>query len=98
MPAADADAKISGFILERKVEIRRVGVRDALIGLSLLGGAGIFFWASSIPFFVPIASVWAEGDAIVAVLALYGVWKLGNGIARFLLPKSEHDSLPDISG
>ena len=45
MSAADADAKIREFTLERNAEIRKLGIKNVLIGVALIGVAGIFFYS-----------------------------------------------------
>jgi hypothetical protein len=96
--AADADAKLRELVLERNAEIRRLGVRDVLIGVALLGGAGIFFYSLFRSSHMPGVNVRAgKGYGILVLLAFYGLWRLINGISRLVRPKSEHGSIPDIS-
>ena len=44
MAAAEADAKIKELTLERNAEIRKLGIRDVLIGVVLVAAAIIFFY------------------------------------------------------
>ena len=98
MSAADADAKIKEFNAERNREIRRLAIRDILIGVALIGGAGIFFWLLFASKRIPSTSVRsAKGYGVLALAGLYGLWKLVNGIINLVRPKSEHGSIPDLS-
>ncbi len=94
MSAADADAKLRELILERNAEIRRLGVRDVLIGVALLGGAGIFFYSLFRSSHMPNVSVRAgKGYGVLVILAFDGLWRLINGIFRLIRPRSEHGSM-----
>lgn len=74
MSATDADAKLTDLILERNAEIRRLGVRDVLIGVALLGGAVIFFYTLFRSSHMPNVSVRAaKGYGVLVLLALYGL-------------------------
>ena len=98
MSATDADAKLRDIILERNAEIRKLGVRDVLIGVALIGGAGIFFYLLFRSSHMPTVSVRAgKGYGALVLLAFYGLWRLINGIIRLVRPKSEHKSIPNIS-
>jgi len=98
MSASDADAKLRDLILERNAEIRRLGVRDVLIGVALLGSAGIFFYSMFRSSHMPNVSVRVgKGFGVLVLVACYGLWRLINGIIRLVRPKSEHGSIPDIS-
>jgi hypothetical protein len=98
MSATDADAKLRDLILERNAEIRKLGLRDVLIGVALTGGAGIFFYSLFRSSHMPGATVKAgKGYGVLVLLAIYGLWRLINGICRLVRPKSEHGSIPDIS-
>jgi hypothetical protein len=98
MSAADADAKIKEIILERNAEIRRLSIRDILIGVGLVGGAGIFFYSLFASSRMPSVSVRSgKGYGVLVIAAVYGLWRLINGVIRLVRPKSEHGSIPDIS-
>jgi hypothetical protein len=98
MSVADADAELKNLMLERNAEIRRLGVRDVLIGIALLAGARIFFYPLFRWSHMPNVSVRAgKGYGVLLILAIYGLWRLINGIFRLIRPKSEHGSIPDIS-
>jgi hypothetical protein len=98
MSEADADANLAEFVLERSAEIRRLGIRDVLIGVVLLGGAGIFFYLLSRPtntHSVRISTGKLYG--VLGVAACYGFWRLINGIIRLLRPAFERGSIQDLS-
>jgi hypothetical protein len=98
MSADDADAKIKELTLERNAEIRRLGTRDVLIGVGLIGGAGIFFYSLIASSRMPSANVRSgKGYGVLVIAAVYGLWRLINGVIRLVRPKSEHGSIPDIS-
>jgi hypothetical protein len=98
MSAADADAKIKEFTLERNADIRRLGIKNILIGVVLIGAAGIFFYSMFASSRMPSVSVRsARGYGVLVLVAVYGLWKLINGIIYLVRPKSEHGSISDIS-
>jgi hypothetical protein len=100
VPDAVADAKIKEFNIDRNREIRGIGLRRILIGLALLGGSGITFYL-----FIEgrhshgwHGSRYGSGLAGAVLAGIYGFWKLVNGIFDLLVPRSEHDSIPDMDG
>ena|SRR5579859_3954091 len=98
IPNADADAKIKEFNLERNAEIRRLGVRNIVIGVALIGTAGIMLYSLFASSHIPSLTVSsAKGYGIVVLAGVYGIWKLVNGIVCLVRPQSEHESIPDIS-
>ena len=98
MSAADADAQIKQFTLERNAEIRKLGIKNVLIGVALIGAAGIFFYPLYASSHIPSVSVRSgKGYGVLFGAALYGLWKLVKGIIYLVRPKSEHGSIPDIS-
>ena len=98
MSAADADSKLRDLVLERNAEVRKLGIRDVLIGVALIGSAGIFFYSLFKSSHMPSVSVRAgKGYGVLVILAFYGLWRLINGICRVARPKSEHGSIPDLS-
>ena len=98
MAAAEADARIEELTLERNAEIRKLGIRDVLIGVVLMAAAMIFFCMLFARSHIPSLTVRSgKGYGVLAIAALYGLWRLVNGIIRLVRPKSEHGSIPDIS-
>ena len=98
----DADAQIKEVNAERNWEIRKIGIKKTFIGAVLTVVAGIFFYSSlkdvdlekmnygGARGFVMIALVIALGG-------LYGIWKLIDGIAYLVRPRSEEKSVFEIS-
>jgi len=98
MAAAEADAKIKELALERNAEIRKLGTRDVLIGVVLIGAAGIsLYWLFAGSHIPSLTVRSAKGYGVLVLVAIYGLWRLVNGIIRLVRPKSEHGSIPDIS-
>jgi hypothetical protein len=93
--AGDADAKIKELLIERNAEIRRLGIRRILIGSVLIGAPGILLYALFAHSNVGIGV--GRTCAFLILAALYGLWKLADGIFFLIRPKSEHRSIPDIS-
>jgi len=98
MSVAEANDKLKELTLERNAEIRKLGIKDVLIGVALIGAAGAFFyWLFRSPH-IPRGSVRnAKGYGVLALAAFYGLWRLVIGILRLVRPKTEHGSIPDIS-
>ena len=93
--AAIAEGKIKEFDLERSRELRRMGLRNVLIGGTLVGAAGVTLYLS-----VAIASAGSgivRALAVVIMAGIYGLWKLVKGIVYLVRPQSEHRSIPDIA-
>ncbi len=89
-----ADRKLLEFQLERNRELRRIGLRNVLIG-------GVLTAAASITLYLSFRAASATSGivrvlAVVLLAALYGCWKLLKGIVYLLRPQSEHKSIPDI--
>jgi hypothetical protein len=96
MSEDDAEAKIEEWVLERNAEIRRLGIRSTLIGCLFVGVSGILLCFLLGEPGVTIGV--GRACAFLILAALYGVWKLVNGIYWLVRPKSEERSIPDISG
>ncbi len=89
-----ADTKVLEFELERNRELRRIGLRNVLVGGVLTAAASIALYLSS-----SIASATSgivRALAVVLLAGLYGCWKLIKGLVYLLHPQSEHKSIPDI--
>ena len=94
VPDLVTDAKLKEFEVERSRELKRIGLRNVLIGIVLTGAAGI-----TLSMTFPIASATSGSIKVLAVVllaGLYGLWKLMNGAVYLLRPRSEHKSIPDI--
>ena len=96
--AVEADAKIEELRLERNAEIRKLGIRDVLIGVALIAPAILFSCMLFARSHIPSLTVRSgKGYGVLALAVLYGLWRLVNGVIRLARPKSEHGSIPDIS-
>jgi hypothetical protein len=90
-----ADAKLKEFDLERSGELRRIGLRNVLIGILLTVPAGIALYLS-LPAGSGFTSSLTKALGLVVVAEVYGLWKLIKGIVYLVCPHSEHKSIPDI--
>jgi len=97
MSSADADVAIKELDQERTEEVRKRGTRDLILGLVLTGGAGglLAVMLSSSYSRIPLRSPKLFG--ILALVVIYGGWKLTSGIIRLLSPKSDRSSISDVS-
>ncbi|HSU57569.1 MAG TPA: hypothetical protein VLT36_26240 [Candidatus Dormibacteraeota bacterium] len=89
-----AETKVREFELERNRELRRIGLRNILIGGVPAAAASIALYLSA-----PVASATSgtvRALAVVLLAGLYGCWKLIKGIVYLVRPQSEHKSIPDI--
>lgn len=94
MSGADTDAKIKEFLDERNVAIQKIGIENILIGLLLLLVSGISFYLEIQH--IPTTYYGAKGLAFIVMAAIYGLWKLINGIFRFARPQSEEESITEM--
>jgi hypothetical protein len=98
MPEMDANTKIREFSLERNREIRGIGLKNTVVGVALILGAGIVICL----FFNYGHSHRGTGSSYGIIIgspvvaAFYGLWKLMKGIIYLVRPQSEHESIPDI--
>ena len=98
LSAAEADAQLKELMLERNADIRRLGIRDVIIGGVLFGLAGLFFYLLFMASHThSVSARHARGFAVPVIAAAYGLWRLVNGIVRLVRPQSEHESISDIS-
>jgi hypothetical protein len=97
MPGPEADERIKALNLERNREIRKMGIKDTLIGAVLIAISGI-----AIHFLLAIPQNYGwrmsagRGVAIMVLVGFYGLWKLVNGIVYLVRPQSEHQSITDV--
>lgn len=102
MSEGEANALINDLTLDRHLEIRKLGIKDVFIGISLLGAVGVYLYL-----FIDSAMDSTIRDrrrdgwyAFFIILALYsffyGLWRLMNGIIRLVRPKHDEGSIPDI--
>ncbi len=97
MSSADADVALKELDQERTEEVRKRGTRDLILGLVLTGGAGglLAVMLSASYSRIPLRSPKLFG--ILALVVIYGGWKLTSGIIRLLNPKSDRSSISDVS-
>ena len=93
----EADAKIKEFLVERNAEIRRIGLRKVVIGVVLLTVSGFFLFIEFKNQYVGYSTT-RSGRALGMMLlaAIYGLWKLVDGIIDLARPQSEEGSIPDM--
>jgi hypothetical protein len=91
IPAADAEAKIKGFYLERGGEIRKIGVRNLLIGLVVMGIAPGILYDISFEMGHLTRSILCSLPFVV-----YGAWKLVIGAIYLIRPQLVKKSISDI--
>jgi uncharacterized protein YjeT (DUF2065 family) len=98
MPEAEADTVIKEFSRERNAEIRRIGTKNVVIGVVLVGVSGILIYLIYINSSDRVVRV-GTGKVIgvLACAGLYGLWKLVNGIIYLVRPQSEDKSITDLS-
>ena len=95
VPNLEADAKVMEFQSERTRELRRMALRNMLIGIVLTSAATGTLYLS-----MPIASG-ASGMikvlAVALLAGLYGLSKLAKGVVCFVRPQSDQRSIPDAN-
>ena len=97
MSAADADVTIKELNAERNREIRRAGVRSTCIGAAVTCGAGILLYVMLRDSHTLFANRHAKAICGDALLGLYGIWKLVNGLVYLIRPQFEERSITEIS-
>lgn len=97
MSGPEADEHIKAFTLERNREIRKLGIKNTLIGAVLIAISGV---AIHFLLTIPKNSGWylsaGRGVAISVLVGFYSLWKLTNGIISLVRPQSEHQSISDL--
>lgn len=97
MPGPEADEQIKAFNRERNREIRKMGIKNTLIGAVLTGGSGTLICLLLAKSEIPHSSTSAgRGLGVLMLGAGYGLWKLVNGIIDLVRPQSEHQSISDL--
>jgi hypothetical protein len=89
-----AQAKLTEFEFERSRELRRIGLRNVLVGGVLTGTAGVTLYLAFA--MASATSGIIKALAVVLLAGLYGLWKLLKGIAHLIRPQTEQRSVPDI--
>jgi hypothetical protein len=98
----DADAKLNELIAERNSEIRKIGIKNTIIGAALTLGACVFLYLSFKH--VDVAKM-SSGSArgfvtialVIAIGGFYGIWKLIDGISCIVRPQSEEKAISEVS-
>ena len=97
----DADAKLKEFKAERNATLRRLDIKNTIIGGVILSASVILLCVA----FRHPNMVRTSGTSIKRVGAnlgmlifciFYGLWKLVNGIIYLVRPQSEDASIPDL--
>lgn len=89
-----ADTKLREFGVERNRELRKIGLRNVLIGILLMAPAAITLYVAFLH--GALSSGIIKALAFVFLAGCYGLWKLVKGLVYLVRPQSEHKSIPDI--
>jgi hypothetical protein len=89
-----ADTRLKEFAIERNRELRKIGLRNILIGIVLTAPAGITLYVAFLH--GSLSSGIIKALAFVFLAGCYGLWKLVKGLVYLVRPQSEHKSIPDI--
>lgn len=90
----DAQRWLRDFELERNRELRRIGLRNTVVGALLAGSAGVALYYAWTVASATLGIV--KVLAVVLLAGLYGLWLLVKGIVYLVRPQMEHRSIPDI--
>ena len=96
----DADAKIKEFMAERNATIRRLGLKNLMIGGVILSISVVLLYvAFRHPNTVRSGGLRGTGTILGVLIfgIFYGLWKLVSGIIDLVRPQSEDGSIPDLS-
>ena len=93
-----AEAKITEFVIERAAEIRRRGIKEMVVGGTVLGAVCAVLFYLMFAYGTRFVIVWfARGFVLLALIGFYGIWKLWHGVMHLALPRSEHKAISDLS-
>ena len=85
-------AVITACTRERGVEIRRLGLRDTLIGGTLaVSGALAFVWGTLVE-----NGLATRALTVLVLIGLYGIWLTWRGVKRLLLGARTKGSLTEM--
>ena len=100
IPRTEADAKIKALNAERNAEIRKIGIKNTLIGLLLLTVSSSLLYLDIEYFYqgsgVVITKRRGGELGILGLGMFYGLWKLLKGIISLVRPQSEEGSISDM--
>lgn len=86
----DASTMVRELVKERVSAVRGIGVRKILTGIALMMVPII-----TLIVFLCVGVILLKVMAVAIMVALWGVWRLINGIIMFLAPKSQPGDLAD---
>ncbi len=97
MSEPQADKQIKAFNLERNREIRKMGIKNTLIGAVVTVVSGSLIYLMLAQSEIPHSSTRAgKGLGVLMLGAGYGLWKLVKGIIYLVRPQSEHQSITEL--
>jgi hypothetical protein len=96
LSSAEADAKIKEFNVERNATIRKVGLKNTIMGAALVLVTGwiCYVYCKNPKFDWNRYAL--RNIATIVLVGLYGCWKLINGIIYLVWPQSEDKSITEI--
>ena len=95
---AETDVKIKAIIAERNAEIRKIGIKNTLLGILILTVSSTLLYLDIKNLQTPGAIGWRRGGefGFFGFGIFYGLWKLVNGIIYLVHPQSEKGSITDM--
>ena len=97
----EADGKIKVFNAERNAEIRKIGIKNTLVGIFILAVSSTLFYLriKDLQFSDRSVRTLSGRGAELGVLGFgifFGLWKLVNGIVSLVRPQSKEGSISDM--
>jgi hypothetical protein len=77
--------------------IRKVGLRNTLIGVGFLLLAALFYYANRNARANGLNRNAFRGIAEIIIAGIFGLWKLVKGISDLIRPQSETESITEMS-
>ena len=99
IPKTEADAKVQAFNAERSAEIRKISIKNALVGIFMLTASSFLLYLDTKYYQGPHAFITSGDGSELGFFGLgifYGLWKLLNGIISLIRPQSEEGSISDM--
>ncbi len=94
--AAEADSRIIEYQRERNTEIKKIGIRSIVIGLLVASLTILAMYLVLWPLDRGSIAYANRGVAVVVLVGLYGLWKIGIGFVYVIWPQSVRKSVTDI--